>query len=105
MISMANLFRRFPLRVALGTLGLYGLTLSHGVTLQSLALTAKVAGWDWHPMSSQPLVWLLTLPLRLLPAAWAALGLNLFSAVCGAVTLGLLAAPGCFPNRSQWSTG
>jgi tetratricopeptide (TPR) repeat protein len=88
---MANLSRRFPLQVAFGALVLYGLTLSHGVTLNSLALTAKVAGWDWRPMSSHPLVWLLTLPLQLLPAACAAVGLNLFSAVCGAVTLGILA--------------
>ena len=89
-ISMVNIFRRFPFQVALGALVLYGLTLSHGVTLNSLALTAKVAGWDWRPMSSHPLLWLLTLPLRLLPAAWVAVNLNLFSAVCGAMTLGIL---------------
>jgi tetratricopeptide (TPR) repeat protein len=88
---MANLFRRIPLPVMLGTLVLYGLTVSHGVTLNSLALTAKVAGWDWQPMSSHPLFWLLTLPLRLLPAGWLAVALNLFSALCGAVTLGILA--------------
>src|SRR5450432_1887911 len=88
---MANLSRRFPLQVAFGALVLYGLTLSHGVTLNSLALTAKVAGWDWRPMSSHPLVWLLTLPLQLLPGACAAVVLNLFFAVCGAVTLGILA--------------
>ena len=69
---------------------LYGLTLSHGVTLNSLALTAKIAGWDWRPLSSHPLLWLLTFPLRLLPAAGAAVGLNLFSAVCAAITLGIL---------------
>ena len=88
---MANLFRRFPLQVALGALVLYGLTLSHGVTLNSLGTTAKVAGWDWRPMSGHPLVWLLTLPLRLLPAAWVAVGMNLSSVACGAATLGILA--------------
>lgn len=88
---MTNLFRRIPLPVVLGTLVLYGLTVSHGVTLNSLSLTAKMAGWDWRPMSGHPLLWLLTLPLRLLPAGWLAVALNLFSAVCGAVTLGLLA--------------
>jgi tetratricopeptide (TPR) repeat protein len=84
------MFRRFPFQVALGALVLYGLTSSHGVTLNSLALTAKVAGWDWRPLSSHPLFWLFTLPVRLLPVGWVATALNLFSAVCGAVTLGIL---------------
>ena len=88
---MAIFPRRFPWQVALGALLLYGLTVSHGVTIESLPLTAKITGWDWMPMVGQPLLWLLTLPFRLLPAAWVPLSLNLFSAVCGAVTLGLLA--------------
>ena len=84
-------FGRIPVRVALGALLFYVLTLSHGVTLESLPLTAKLAGWDWVPMTGQPLLWLLTLPLRVLPAAWVPAGLNLFSAISGALTLGLLA--------------
>ena len=88
---MLTVFRRFPAQVALGALLLYGLTLSHGVTAGSLSLTAKVAGWDWIPMTGQPLLWLLTLPLRLLPAGWVPAGLNLFSAILAAVTLGILA--------------
>lgn len=87
---MAKKIRQFPVQVALGALLFYGLTLSHGVTLNSLALTAKIAGWDWRPLSGHPLLWLLTLPMRLLPAAWVAMALNLFSAVCGALTLGIL---------------
>ena len=83
--------RRLPLLAALGAFGLYLVTLSHGVTMHSLPLAAKVAGWDWTPMTGRPLSWLLTLPLRLLPAAWIPLGLNLFSAGTGALTLGLLA--------------
>ena len=59
--------------------------------MSSLFLTAKVAGWDWVPMADQPLLWLFTLPLRLLPAAGVALGLNFFSSVLAALTLGLLA--------------
>ena len=88
---MANLFRLFPFQIALGTLLFYGLTLSHGVTVDSLSLTAKIAGWDWVPMAGHPLLWLLTLPVRLLPGAWAPVALNLFSAGCAAVTLGILA--------------
>lgn len=88
---MAVLLRRFPVQVTLAALLVYTLTLSHGVTLASLPLTAKLAGWDWQPLNTQPLLWLLTLPLRLLPAGWMAVALNFFSALCGALTLGILA--------------
>src|ERR1039458_8437641 len=88
--SMASLTRRsrIPLLVALGALVFYGVTLSRGVTINSLPLTAKIAGWDWLPSTGQPLLWLLTLPLRLLPAAWVPAGLNFFSATTAALTLG-----------------
>jgi tetratricopeptide (TPR) repeat protein len=88
---MAETNRRLPRYVALGALLVYVLTLSRSITLQSLPLTAQLTGWDWLPMAGQPLLWLFTLPLRLLPAVWIPAGLNLFSAVCGALTLGLLA--------------
>jgi len=84
-------FRRFPVQVTLTALFVYTLTLSHGVTLASLPLAAKIAGWDLHPMNGQPLLWLLTLPLRLLPTGWVVPGLNFFSAICGALTLGIMA--------------
>jgi hypothetical protein len=83
--------RRLPLLAALGAFVVYAITLSHGVTMNSLSLTAKVAGWDWTPLLGQPLLWLLTLPLRLLPAAWVPFCLNLFSAATAALTLGVLA--------------
>ena len=88
---MFNLTRRLPWVVALVAFWLYALTLSHGVTLTSLPLTAKVAGWDWTPLARHPLLWLLTLPVRLLPEAMVPLFLNLFSAATGALTLGVLA--------------
>jgi tetratricopeptide (TPR) repeat protein len=88
---MVSMIRRFPVQVSLTALFVYALTLSHGVTLASLPLTAKLAGWDWQPMNTQPLLWLLTLPLRLLPSGWVAPALNFFSALCGAFTLGILA--------------
>jgi len=91
MSAFSIYFKRVPLQVTLVALVLYTLTVSRGVTLNSLPLTAKVAGWDSLPMTSQPLLWLLTLPLRLLPAGWAAPALNEFAAVCGALVLGLLA--------------
>ena len=41
-------------------------------------------------MAGQPLLWLLTLPLRVLPAAWLPLLLKLFAAALAAAILGLL---------------
>ena len=83
--------RRFPLLIALGALALYAIALNCGVTMNSLPLTAQLAGWDATPLVGQPLLWLLTLPLRILPAGRVSLGLHFFSATTAAATLGLLA--------------
>jgi tetratricopeptide (TPR) repeat protein len=42
-------------------------------------------------MLQQPVLFLLTWPLRLLPAGWIPVGLNVLAAACASVTLGLLA--------------
>src|SRR5665213_978518 len=89
--NMAGINHRLPRYVVLAALLIYGLTLSRGTTVNSLPLAAKVAGWDWMPLANEPLTWLLTLPLRGLPAGWIPVSLNLCFAVCGALTLGLLA--------------
>jgi len=82
---------RLPGAVALVAALIYSLTLCWGTTANGLGLTAKVAGWDWLPLLNQPATWLLTLPVRVLPAAWIPGGLNLFLALSGALTLGMLA--------------
>ena len=82
---------RLPKYVGWGAFAIYLLTLAHGVTMNNLTWTAKVAGWDGQPLGNQPVLWLLTLPLHWLPASWAAVELNIFSAICGAWTLCLLA--------------
>ena len=82
---------RLPKYVGWGAFAIYLVTLAHGVTLNNLGWTAKVAGWDAQPLAGQPVLWLLTLPLRWFPAEWAAVLLNIFSAGCGAWTLCLLA--------------
>ena len=82
---------KFQKLVAWAAFLIYALTLAHGVTLGSLSLTAKVAGWDWLPLANRPLTWLLTLPLHLLPAGWIPVALNIFSAALAALTLGMLA--------------
>ena len=77
---------------------LYLVTLNHWVTLSSLPVVAQITGWDWHPGTmiwraspSFPLLQVLTLPVRWFPFAWQPVCLNLFSAVCAALTLSLLA--------------
>ena len=88
-----------PWLVVLGALLLYGVTLNHWVTFNSLPVVAKITGWDWHPISlpwrmtqAAPLFFVLTSPIRLLPVAWQPAALNAFAALCAALTLGLLAA-------------
>ena len=80
----------FPLLVAAGALVFYAATLSRGVTSASLPLAAALAGWDGTPLANRPLVWLLTLPLRLLPGGWIPGALNLLAATLAAATLGIL---------------
>lgn len=86
---MVNQIRRLPWFVALLAFALYAGTMGGGVG-NNLSLAAKVAGWDETPMVGQPLLWLLMLPLHLLPATWAPLALKLFTAALAALTLGLL---------------
>jgi tetratricopeptide (TPR) repeat protein len=87
-----------PWLVIVGAAILYGLTLNHWVSLKSLALMAQVTGWDWHPYPLKwrpeimaPLFLVTTAPIRLLPASWQPAALNVFTALCAALTLGLLA--------------
>src|SRR5437660_378178 len=80
-----------PWWIAAGALVVYVVTLNHWVTFNSLPITAALSGWNWQPELNQPLFWLLTYPLRWLPANMIPLGVNLFSAVCAVLTLALLA--------------
>ena len=87
-----------PWLVALAALALYGVTLNHWLTFGSLPYASQITGWDWHPgplpwrvIPQYPLFLILTAPLRLLPANWRVLGLNVFTAVCAALTLAILA--------------
>ena len=83
--------RRLPLYVALAGLVLYVCTLGGRVTLTGLPLASTLAGWNDMPMVGQPLLWLVTLPLEVLPAAWMPLAVQLWAAVLAAAVLGLLA--------------
>jgi hypothetical protein len=80
-----------PWLVAAGALATYLATLNHWVSLSSLPQVARVSGWTWQPELSGPLFWLVTYPMRWLPARLIPLALNLFTAVCAALSLALLA--------------
>ncbi len=71
----------------------YLLTLEHGVTTANVSSLTRISGWewDWRSEISVPLTVLVTYPLKWLPAHLLPLGLNLFSALCAALTLVLLA--------------
>jgi tetratricopeptide (TPR) repeat protein len=87
---MTNRTHRLPLFVAVAAFAVYLCTLGGGVTIYSLPLAARLAGWDDAPLVGQPLLWLFTLPLHLLPAAWVPVVVKLFAAALAALILGLL---------------
>lgn len=80
-----------PWAVAAGAMVVYALTLNHWVSFNSLPSVAKLSGWNWQPELTGPLCWLLTCPLRALPAPELPVAVNLFSALCAVLTLALLA--------------
>ena len=80
-----------PWLVAGGALAIYLVTLNRWVSLSSLQQVARVSGWTWQPELYGPLFWLVTYPFRWLPAQVIPLALNLFAAVCAALSLALLA--------------
>ena len=90
-----------PWLVVLAGLALYGLTLNHWVTLHSLPLLSQINGWDWHPLPLQwrpeamrPLFFVVTWPVRLLPAAWQPLSLNALGRGLGGFGAGTAGAVG-----------
>ena len=83
--------RFLPAVLGLVMLVVYALTLNPWVNLLNVSHVARISGWVWQPQLYGPLLYLVTLPFRWLPAASIPLALNLFSALCGALTLLLLA--------------
>ena len=70
----------------------YLATMSHWLTLASLPVVGKAAGWYWWIANlGNPLTYLLTLPFKaVLPATSLPLALNALSAVLAALTLAQL---------------
>ena len=80
-----------PWVLGAAALAVYLATLNRWVTLSSLTQVSRVTGWEWPPTLCQPLLFLLTCPIRWLPAGWVPVALNGFAAVCASLTLALLA--------------
>jgi tetratricopeptide (TPR) repeat protein len=76
----------------LGTLMLivYGLTLDHWVSPASLPHVARWQGLTWTPQLSGPVTFLVSYPFGWLPPHSVPLALNIFTAVCAALSLVLL---------------
>ncbi|HEY0548127.1 MAG TPA: tetratricopeptide repeat protein, partial [Verrucomicrobiae bacterium] len=80
-----------PWLVAALMLLVYLVTLDKVVTIQSIYPLARASGMDWHPAYTSPVSWLVTLPIRWLPTGAQLIGLNFIGAICGALSLALLA--------------
>jgi tetratricopeptide (TPR) repeat protein len=80
-----------PWLVAAVALVFYLVTLNRWVSLSSLQQVARVSGWTWQPELTAPIFWLVTYPLHWLPGHTVPLALNLFAAICAALSLALLA--------------
>jgi tetratricopeptide (TPR) repeat protein len=94
---------RLPWLLAAGMLAVYLVTLNRAVTAGNLREVVELNGWNPRPNLFAPLTFLLTYPLRWLPASLTATGANLCSALCAAVTLALLArSVTLLPERSQF---
>jgi tetratricopeptide (TPR) repeat protein len=92
-IDPRNFFvpRFLPWLLAAAALAVYGLTLNHWVSLLNLQTVARLSGWTWQPEVYNPIFFAVTYPFHWLPAAKIPVALNLVSAACAALTLGLLA--------------
>jgi Protein O-mannosyl-transferase TMEM260-like len=80
-----------PWILAAGMMVVYVTTLNHSYSFGNLNHVADVAGWNWRPNVFGPVTFLVTYPFRWLPIKVLPLAMNLFSAVCAALTLALLA--------------
>jgi len=81
---------RLPWVVAAAAFILYLVTLNRWVSLNSLTAVSSFLDAKMTPPLQAPLFYLITVPLHLLPAPLQLTGLNVLSALLGALTLALL---------------
>lgn len=100
MSSESKPSRRWPLFLAVGmgiaSFVLYLITMPQWLTLKSVGMVSRVGGWLWWlPQVDQPLTHLVTLPFGSLSPGNLPKILNIFTSVCGAMVVGLLAHSIC----------
>ena len=83
--------RFLPWLVVVASFAIYWFTLNRWVSLLNLNYVARISGWTWQPEVASPISFLATYPFRWFSATQIPLVLNLFSAACAALALGLLA--------------
>lgn len=82
--------RRLPWVTGLIALLLFLLTLNHWLSFTNMLQVAKVSGFSWQLEAFNPIYFVVSLPLRLLPPQWAPLAVNFLAALCAALVIGLL---------------
>jgi tetratricopeptide (TPR) repeat protein len=86
------IFGVLPWLLALGMLVIYVLTLNRGLSEGNLGQVTELSGWNWAPnLYFGPVSFLVMYPLRWLAPATLPLAVNVFTAVCAALTLAQLA--------------
>ena len=78
--------RFLPWLLGAAMFAVFGLTLNRWINLANLGQVANLSGYVWQPQLYSPLMWLATYPVRWLAPAHIPLALNIFSALCGALT-------------------
>ena len=78
---------KLPWILGLAMLALYLATLNHWITGNSVYPMADVCGWTQGMHFVDPIFFLVTLPLKVLPISKLPLALNLVSAICAGVVL------------------
>ena len=80
-----------PWLLGAGMLVVYGLTLNHAISLENYGMVARAEGLLWTPTLLSPVSFLIAEAFGWLPAVWIPTALNLFTAVCAALSLACLA--------------
>lgn len=90
-VRMGFIQRRLPWCIVAVFFVLYFFTRSSWATGASIDTISKITGWSWSPQTNNPLLYLLTYPVRWLPSPSQTLVLNALASLLGALTLGQLA--------------
>ncbi len=88
-----------PWILGLAAFGVYLITLNHSISFLpdwqinfgTPAPAVRLAGWSWQPEFLSPAYYLITYPIRWLPASLIPLALNGFAAICAALVIAQLA--------------